>query len=103
MAKTVNSKDAETDTQKKPVLNYVKKISRATVIGGADIVKKLTEKTTEPVELMQVFGVIVALRSGKGSYGDYVGFRGDFVAIRTSDAQQFRASECFLPPVAADP
>ena len=81
----------------------IKKISIKTVCGKPEREVIGQDANGKPVigfvekELMQVVGIASSTRTGTTTYGDYVGFRGQFQATNMETGEQYRAAQCFLP------
>jgi len=52
-------------------------------------------------ESVTVAGIIRAIQTKSGNYGDYTQFKGEF-ALRTQKGELFKAGTMYLPEVAAD-
>ena len=82
--------------------DIIKKISAKTVFGtiGNDIKGKLVGDTE--VVLFRVVGQARTVKTGTTDKGEWLAFRGDFVAVNMDTGKSFRASTLFLPAVAQD-
>ena len=56
----------------------------------------------DTVKLFRIMGIARSVITGTGDNGDWVAFKGDFQAIRSTDGQVFRSGKCFLPASASD-
>lgn len=84
-----------------------KKLSAKAICGNLkkmvmDGIKAETLKNGDTIELFDVMGVARDTMTGVSDFGDWIGFKGDFQAIRTTDGQRFRSGKCFLPEGASD-
>jgi hypothetical protein len=80
----------------------VKKISVATVCGKIDV-KALLAAENEQINLMQVIGSAVGIKTGTSNYGDWTALEGVFKATNLQTGETVGASVLFLPDVALIP
>lgn len=77
---------------------------------SASLLKKISVKNVcgdikapaigETVEKMVIMGYAKSTEIKKTTFGDSVGFHGDFKAIDVSTGEEFRSGVCYLPDVA---
>lgn len=79
----------------------IKKLSVKTVVGGKGKLLQLakTAKGSERINIMRVMGTVSGVRTGTGTYGDWVAFQGIFEATNIETGEVTRGRECFIPPV----
>lgn len=85
--------------------SLIKKVSIKSVFGD---IKKSVERIpgdeTNPVKtpIMRMVGTVIGFKTGTSDYGDWIGFKGDFVAVNLQDGKAFRGGQAFLPEVASN-
>ena len=67
---------------------------------SAKDIRKLVEDKNEAVFIARVGGIAMEYFTGESKHGEFVGFKGQFLAI-TKDGEQFASSTIFLPTVVA--
>lgn len=56
----------------------------------------------EVAEIMVVMGYAKSSEIKKTTFGDSIGFHGDFKGINVATGEEFRSGTCYLPDVASD-
>lgn len=75
--------------------SVLKKITARTVMG-----KFPALKAGEEQPLFVVIGRAYSVKTGSTQYGEWRGFEGQFLAVRTSDGERVKSSVCILPDIA---
>lgn len=88
MSKDENKKDDKTNT--KPLAEIIRKITNKDVLG--DIVNPKVD-----TDMYTILGTIYGYELGTSTYGEFIKFKGDFMAIRKSDSMEFRAPSAIIP------
>jgi len=81
--------------------NENKKVDKAV----ASIIRKITnkdvletiEKPVSELDMYTILGTIYGYDTGSGTYGDFIKFKGDFMAIRKADGKEFRSPSAIIP------
>lgn len=81
-------------------MEQVKKISIATVWGKVKLSELIKARQ---MDVMQVIGSAIGVKSGTTSFGDYTCLTGSFEATNPVSGEVCRAAICFLPAVALVP
>lgn len=99
---TVRGSDRFSPTTERIIaMANIKKISVATVYGAIDA--KAVLNATAPIEVMRLFGLAVASKSGTSQYGDWTALVGQFEATNPDTGEVVQSSQAFLPEIALVP
>jgi len=88
MAKANTKTESKTETKKVPA-EVIRKITNKDVLGDISVPK-------EETPLYTLMGNIYGYDTGNTTYGDYIKFKGDFIAV-TKDGKEFRAPYAIIP------
>lgn len=80
-------------------MQLLKKISTKTVVGKItrDMIPAKGTKY-----LFRIMGTAVGTKVGESNYGGFIGFRGNFKAVKVDDQTEVRSAVAFLPAMATD-
>jgi len=80
-------------------VQLVKKISTKTIVGKItrDMIPAKGTKY-----LFRIMGSAVGTKVGESNYGGFIGFRGNFKAVKVDDQTVVRSAVAFLPAMATD-
>lgn len=98
--KTAENASAKPETPRAaPVVGpeLVKKISLKTVNDGEDI-----PAPESAIDFFTILGIVQGTKIAKSTYGDSVGFKGTFEAIRSRDGKRFISGTLYLPTMLSD-
>lgn len=68
----------------------------------AKSIRKLCEDAGEAVFIARVAGIVSEHFTGENNYGEWVGFRGRFMAV-TRDGEKYESATAFLPAAVTNP
>ncbi len=91
-AQTETKTETKTETQQetKVLSEIIRKIT------GKDVLGEIT-KPEKDIDLYTVLGTIYGYETGKGTYGEFIKFKGDFMAVVKDGGKEFRAPSAILP------
>lgn len=81
----------EAKAKKKATVTALRKLSALTIMG-----EKIRRPKTKEEYLYRIVGTITGIKTGQSTYGDWVGFKGNFSA-RRHDGKLFAAPAAFVP------
>jgi hypothetical protein len=82
---------------------YLNKMTIATLGLATSELEACCKGRLDAVEVAKIYGFIKSTESGKGTYGDYVKFRGEFEGVDLLKDQTSRSGVLLLPAVAEIP
>ncbi len=83
-------KREDTKNTEKQLSEIIRKITNKDVLGDIETPK-------EDSDMYTILGTIYGYDVGTGTYGDFIKFKGDFMAIRKSDSKEFRSPAAIIP------